>query len=136
MSNLNNDLLLESLYEQVIEENPNLSESEQIELTKQLFEDMIQWSMNQKLRLSSFIMQWHYILMTASHLKNLQLSWRIWEMRTSKETRVILSPKDRAYLKIETSYRDLAYIYFSMIEQDFRLLNKPMWQLSKCLQIV
>jgi hypothetical protein len=42
MSNLNNDLLLESLYEQVIEENPNLSESEQIELTKQLFEDMIQ----------------------------------------------------------------------------------------------
>jgi|TARA_B100000214_G_scaffold127514_1_gene90682 hypothetical protein len=42
MSNLNNDLLLESLYEQVIEENPTLSESEQIELTKQLFEDMIQ----------------------------------------------------------------------------------------------
>ena len=42
MSNLNNELLLESLYEQVIEENPNLSESEQIELTKTLFEDMIQ----------------------------------------------------------------------------------------------
>ena len=42
MCNLNNDLLLESLYEQVIEENPTLSESEQIELTKQLFEDMIQ----------------------------------------------------------------------------------------------
>lgn len=133
MSNLNNDLLLESLYEQVIEENPNLSESEQIELTKTLFEDMIQWSMNQKLRLSSFIMQWHYILMTASHLKNLQLSWRIWEMRTSKETRVVLSPKDRAYLRIETSYRDFVYIYFTMIEQDFRLLNKPLWQLSNCL---
>ncbi len=42
MSNLNNDLLLESLFEQVKEENPTLSESEQIELTKQLFEDMIQ----------------------------------------------------------------------------------------------
>jgi len=47
-------------------------------------------------------------------------------MRTSKETRVILSPKDRAYLKIETSYRDFVYIYFTMIEEDFRLLNKPM----------
>jgi len=47
-------------------------------------------------------------------------------MRTSKETRVVLSPKDRAYLRIETSYRDLAYIYFTMIEQDFRLLNKPL----------
>ena len=42
MSNLNNELLLESLYEQVIEENPTLSEPEQIELTKTLFEDMIQ----------------------------------------------------------------------------------------------
>ena len=42
MSNLNNELLLESLYEQVIEENPTLSESDQIELTKTLFEDMIQ----------------------------------------------------------------------------------------------
>ena len=42
MSNLNNDLLLESLFEQVKEENPTLSESEQIELTKILFEDMIQ----------------------------------------------------------------------------------------------
>ena len=42
MSNLNNDLLLESLFEQVKEENPTLSESEQIELTKTLFEDMIQ----------------------------------------------------------------------------------------------
>ena len=42
MSNLNNELLLESLYEQVIEENPTLSESEQIERTKTLFEDMIQ----------------------------------------------------------------------------------------------
>ena len=42
MSCLHNELILESLYEQVLEENPNLSESEQIELTKQLFEDMIQ----------------------------------------------------------------------------------------------
>ena len=42
MSCLQNELLLESLYEQVLEENPNLSELEAIRLTEQLFEDMAQ----------------------------------------------------------------------------------------------
>tara|TARA_A100001388_G_scaffold49525_1_gene33058 strand:+ start:3272 stop:3400 length:129 start_codon:yes stop_codon:yes gene_type:complete len=42
MSNINNEALLESLYEQVQEEHPNLTEEEQIELTKQLFEDLLQ----------------------------------------------------------------------------------------------
>ena len=35
-------LLLESLYEQVVEENPQLSELEAVRLTEQLFEDLIQ----------------------------------------------------------------------------------------------
>ena len=47
MSCLQNELLLESLYEQVIEEYPNLSEVEKVRLTEELFEDLIQW-MNQK----------------------------------------------------------------------------------------
>ena len=42
MSCLQNELLLESLYEQVLEEYPNLSELEAIRLTEQLFEDMAQ----------------------------------------------------------------------------------------------
>ena len=42
MSCLQNELLLESLYEQVIEEYPNLSEKEAIRQTDQLFEDMAQ----------------------------------------------------------------------------------------------
>ena len=42
MSCLQNELLLESLFEQVLEENPNLSELEAIRLTEQLFEDMAQ----------------------------------------------------------------------------------------------
>ena len=42
MSCLQNELLLESLYEQVIEENPNLNELEAVRLTEQLFEDLIQ----------------------------------------------------------------------------------------------
>ena len=42
MSNINNEALLESLYEQVQEEHPNLTEEEQIKLTKQLFEDLLQ----------------------------------------------------------------------------------------------
>mgnify|MGYP001322647649 CR=1 FL=1 len=49
-------------------------------------------------------------------------------MRTTNWNRHILSRKDRAYLRHETSYRDFVYIYFTMIEQDFRLLNKPMGQ--------
>ena len=43
MSCIQNELLLESLYEQVIEDYPNLSEVEQVKLTEQLFEDLIQW---------------------------------------------------------------------------------------------
>ena len=42
MSNINNEALLESLFEQVQEEHPNLTEEEQIELTKQIFEDLLQ----------------------------------------------------------------------------------------------
>ena len=46
MSCLQNELLLESLYEQVLEERPELSELEAIILTEELFEDLQQW-MNQ-----------------------------------------------------------------------------------------
>ena len=51
MSCLQNELLLESLYEQVIEENPQLSELEAVRLTEELFEDLIQW-MNQNSNLT------------------------------------------------------------------------------------
>ena len=51
MSCLQNELLLESLYEQVLEENPQLSELEAVRLTEQLFEDLIQW-MNQNSNLT------------------------------------------------------------------------------------
>ena len=39
MSCINNEALLESLYEQVIEDYPNLSEVEKVRLTEELFED-------------------------------------------------------------------------------------------------
>ena len=42
MSCLQNELILESLYEQVVEENPNLSEFEAVRLTEELFEDLCQ----------------------------------------------------------------------------------------------
>ena len=42
MSCLQNELILESLYEQVLEENPQLSALEAIRLTEELFEDMAQ----------------------------------------------------------------------------------------------
>ena len=42
MSCLQNELLLESLYEQVLEERPDLSELVAIRLTEELFEDMAQ----------------------------------------------------------------------------------------------
>ena len=42
MSCLQNELILESLYEQVLEENPQLSELEAIRFTEELFEDMAQ----------------------------------------------------------------------------------------------
>ena len=51
MSCLQNELLLESLYEQVVEENHQLSELEAVRLTEQLFEDLIQW-MNQNSNLT------------------------------------------------------------------------------------
>ena len=43
MSCLQNELILESLYEQVLEEHPELSELEAIRLTEELFEDLAQW---------------------------------------------------------------------------------------------
>ena len=46
MSCLQNELLLESLYEQVLEENPQLSELEAIRLTEELFEDLSLWNKN------------------------------------------------------------------------------------------
>jgi len=46
MSCLQNELLLEALYEEVLEKRPELSELEAIRLTEELWEDMQQW-MNQ-----------------------------------------------------------------------------------------
>lgn len=46
MSCIQNDALLEAIFEQVLEERPELSELEAIRLTEELFEDMAQW-MNQ-----------------------------------------------------------------------------------------
>ena len=43
MSCLQNELILETLYEQVLEENPNLSELEAVRLTEELFEDLAEW---------------------------------------------------------------------------------------------
>ena len=40
MSCLQNEVILETLYEQVLEENPNLSELEAVRLTEELFEDL------------------------------------------------------------------------------------------------
>ena len=42
MSCIQNELLLESLFEQVVEDYPNLSTELQVRLTEQLFEDLIQ----------------------------------------------------------------------------------------------
>ena len=46
MSCIQNDALLEAIFEQVLEERPELSELEAIRLTEELFEDLQQW-MNQ-----------------------------------------------------------------------------------------
>ena len=43
MSCIQNDALLEAIFEQVLEERPELSELEAIRLTEELFEDMLQW---------------------------------------------------------------------------------------------
>ena len=45
MSCLQNELILESLYEQVLEEHPELSELEAIRLTEELFEDLSEWKL-------------------------------------------------------------------------------------------
>ena len=42
MSCIQNELLLESLFEQVVEDYPNLSMELQVRLNEQLFEDLIQ----------------------------------------------------------------------------------------------
>ena len=36
-----------------------------------------------------------------------------------------LTPTDRYYLRKSTTYTDKSWIFFSQIENDFRLLNKP-----------
>ncbi len=46
MSTLQNEILLESLFEEVQADHPNLTEDEQIALTKQLFEDLLQWQVH------------------------------------------------------------------------------------------
>ena len=42
MSDINNELILESIYEQVLEEYPKLSEDEQIKIAKKKFEEVSQ----------------------------------------------------------------------------------------------
>ncbi len=36
-----------------------------------------------------------------------------------------LTIRERKYLKWSTSYRDKSWVFFTRIEDDFRLLNKP-----------
>jgi len=45
--------------------------------------------------------------------------------RNRKYNKPKLSTKDRKYLTWSTSYKDKCWVYFSQIENDFRLLNKP-----------
>ena len=45
MSCLQNELILESLYDLLLEEHPELSELEAIRLTEELFEDLAQWKL-------------------------------------------------------------------------------------------
>ena len=40
--------------------------------------------------------------------------------------RPVLSRADRQYLKKTTSFVDSIWIYFTQIEEDFRLLNMPL----------
>jgi len=42
MSDINNESILESIYEQVLEEYPKLSEYEQIKMAEKRFEDLAQ----------------------------------------------------------------------------------------------
>ena len=41
MSDTNNELILESIYEQVMEEYPKLSEEEQIKIAEKRFNDLL-----------------------------------------------------------------------------------------------
>jgi len=45
--------------------------------------------------------------------------------RNRKYNKPKLSTKDRKYLTWSTSYRDKSWIYFSQIEDDFRILHSP-----------
>jgi len=42
MSTLQNEMILESIFDEVCEEFPNMNEQQQTEITKQRFEDMCQ----------------------------------------------------------------------------------------------
>ena len=41
MSDINNELILESIYEQVLEEYPEISEDEQIKIAEERFNDLL-----------------------------------------------------------------------------------------------
>ena len=41
MSDINNELILESIYEQVLEEYPEISEDEQIKIAEKRFNDLL-----------------------------------------------------------------------------------------------
>ena len=43
MSDINNELIRESIYEQVLDEYPKLSEDEQIKIAEKRFEELSQW---------------------------------------------------------------------------------------------
>ena len=48
----------------------------------------------------------------------------------TKHARRVLHPADRHYLRKVTNFVDRAWVYFSQIEEDFRLLHMPMAQLT------
>ena len=47
------------------------------------------------------------------------------EDRLIKPNRLPFGKWYRGYIKKETTFKDRGYIFFSTIEEDFRLLNKP-----------
>jgi len=47
-------------------------------------------------------------------------------VNSSELKRPALSRADRYYLRKTTSFIDNAWVYFSKIEEDFRLLHQPM----------
>jgi len=48
------------------------------------------------------------------------------EYKSPRMWRRKLSTKDARYLTWSTSYKDISWTYFSSIEDDFRLLHKPL----------